>query len=145
MKQYVDPRMHTAEHILNQTMVRMFGCGRCFSSHIEKNKSKCDYHFQRELTGEEVREIERMVNEVIEHDLPVEEEFMDREAAASQFDLSRLPDTGDRTIRIVKVGDYDACPCAGEHVKNSKAIGKFRITTTSHGSAVLRIRFKLIP
>ena len=54
MKEYTEPRMHTAEHILNQTMVRMFDRGRSFSSHIEKKKSKCDYHFDRNLTSEEV-------------------------------------------------------------------------------------------
>jgi len=54
MKQYADQRMHTAEHILNQTMVRMFGCGRSFSSHIEKKKSKCDYRFERALSEEEL-------------------------------------------------------------------------------------------
>ncbi len=49
MKNQFDPRMHSAEHILNQTMDRMFGCGRCFSAHIEKKKSKCDYHYHRDL------------------------------------------------------------------------------------------------
>lgn len=43
MKEYADTRMHTAEHLLNQTMVRLFNKGRAFSSHIEKKKSKCDY------------------------------------------------------------------------------------------------------
>ena len=145
MKQYVDPRMHTAEHILNQTMDRILGCGRCFSSHIEKKKSKCDYRFERALAEEEVREIERRVNEVIKRDLPVEEIFLNREEAVSRFDTSRLPDSADPTIRIVKVGDYDACPCSGEHVKSSKEIGEFRVTTTSHENGVLRIRFKLGP
>jgi len=145
MKQYVDPRMHTAEHILNQTMDRILGCGRCFSSHIEKKKSKCDYRFERALAEEEVREIERRVNEVIKRDLPVEEIFLNREEAVSRFDTSRLPDSADPAIRIVKVGDYDACPCSGEHVKSSKEIGEFRVTTTSHENGVLRIRFKLAP
>ena len=145
MKQYVDPRMHTAEHILNQTMDRILGCGRCFSSHIEKKKSKCDYRFERALAEEEVREIERRVNEVVKRDLPVEEIFLNREEAVSRFDTSRLPDSADPAIRIVKVGDYDACPCSGEHVKSSKEIGEFRVTTTSHENGVLRIRFKLAP
>jgi hypothetical protein len=35
----IDPHMHTAEHILNQTVVRFLGCERCFSAHIEKKKS----------------------------------------------------------------------------------------------------------
>lgn len=37
------PPMHTAEHILNGTMVKMFGCPRSRNAHIERKKSKCDY------------------------------------------------------------------------------------------------------
>jgi len=40
MKKAYDPRMHSAEHILDQTIERMFCCGRCFRTHIEKKKSK---------------------------------------------------------------------------------------------------------
>jgi misacylated tRNA(Ala) deacylase len=137
--------MHSAEHILNQTMVRMFNCGRSFSSHIEKKKSKCDYRFNRNLTEEEVVEIERRVNKVIAKDLPICEDFMRREEAESLFDMDRLPDVADQRIRIVRAGDYDACPCIGDHVESTKEIGMFRITTTSHEDGVLRIRFKLTP
>jgi len=111
MKEYSDPRMHSAEHILNQTMVRTFKCGRSFRAHIEKKKSKCDYHFDRPLTDGEIGEIQSKVNQVIESDLPVREEFLSREEAQVQYNLDRLPEeTGDR-IRIITVGDYDACPC----------------------------------
>jgi len=69
MNKEYDPRMHSAEHILNQTMVRMFNKGRSFSAHIEKKKSKCDYHFDRELTPSELVEIEGKVNEIIRQNL----------------------------------------------------------------------------
>ena len=71
MKEYSEPRMHTAEHLLNQTMVRLFGCGRAFSSHIEKKRSKCDYRFTRDLTAEEKAELEKRVNDLVGADLPV--------------------------------------------------------------------------
>jgi alanyl-tRNA synthetase len=135
--------MHSAEHILNQTMVRMFGRGRSFSAHVEKKKSKCDYHFDRDLTEEERREIERRVNSVIAGDLPVAEEFLPREEAARSFDLSRLPDSAGETVRIIRIGDYDACPCVGMHVKRSGEIGVFRILSTAFAAGVLRIRFIL--
>ena len=143
MKSYTDPRMHSAEHILNQTMVRMFDCGRCFSSHIEKKKSKCDYRFDRTLEEKEVREIEMRVNEVIRKDLPVAEESLRRDEAARMYSLERLPESSGERIRIVRIGDYDACPCIGEHVGSTGEIGELRITTASHQQGVLRIRFKL--
>jgi misacylated tRNA(Ala) deacylase len=143
MEKEIDPKMHTAEHILNQTMVRMFGCGRCFSAHIEKKKSKCDYRFDRNLRDEELREIEKTVNNVIAGDFPVTEEYLTREEAASRFVLDRLPqDAGDK-IRIIKVGDYDACPCVGPHVRSSGQLGAFRMISSSFEDGVLRIRYRL--
>ncbi|GMU94863.1 MULTISPECIES: hypothetical protein [Ignavibacterium] len=138
-----DPRMHSAEHILNQTMVRMFNRGRSFSNHIEKKKSKCDYHFDRNLTEEEVGTINKKVNEIIQKNLPVYEEFMNRAEAEKYFQLSRLPEEAGDTIRIIRIGDYDACPCSGVHVKSTKEIGKFQIISTGYENGVLRIRFKL--
>ena len=143
MKNYTDSRMHTAEHILNQTMVRMFDCGRCFSSHIEKKKSKFDYHLQRAVSEEEVGRIEAMVHEIIEKDLPVTVEFTGKKEAESTYNLGRLPSGAGDRIRIVKIGDYDACPCIGTHVASTGEIGGFKITTTNHEVGVLRIRFKL--
>ena len=141
-KQY-DPRMHTAEHILNQTVDSMFGCGRCFSAHIEKKKSKCDYHFNRGLTEAEVSEIVKRVNEVIDQDLNVTEEFIPVSQAQAHFNIERLPDDAGDDIRIVRVGDYDACPCIGPHVESTGQIGVFRTISSSFNDGVLRIRFKL--
>jgi len=142
-KQY-HPQMHSAEHILNQTMVRMFGCNRSFSNHIEKKKSKCDYYFESDLTQAEISELERQVNEVIQSNLEVAEEFYSRVEAVKEFNLTKLPDDAGETIRVIKIGNYDACPCSGLHVSNTKEIGKFKIISTSFEDGVLRIRFKLI-
>lgn len=142
-KQY-NPQMHSAEHILNQTMLRMFNCGRSFSNHIEKKKSKCDYNFDRNLTGEEINLLNDKVNEVIQQDLNVIEEFYHKDEALKIFNLSRLPeDAGDR-VRVIKIGDYDACPCSGLHVKHTKEIGLFKIFSSDFKDGVLRLRFKLL-
>jgi misacylated tRNA(Ala) deacylase len=143
LEKQFDPRMHSAEHIINRTMVRMFNCGRCFSAHIEKKKSKLDYHFDRPLRDEEVRELESRVNHIIEARVPVTEGLIDREEADKLYDLGRLPDgTGDR-IRIIRIGDYDACPCIGPHVASTGDIGPLRIISTSFEDGVLRIRYRL--
>ncbi len=143
MEKEVDPRMHSAEHILNQTMVRLFACGRSMSSHIEKKKSKCDYHFDRPLTEKEVTQIETKVNEVIESDAEVTEEFMTKEEAGKHFNLNRLPDEAGSPVRIIRMGGYDACPCIGPHVHSTREIGKFRIISVGFDEGVLRIRYKL--
>jgi Ser-tRNA(Ala) deacylase AlaX len=135
--------MHSAEHILNQTMVRLYDCGRCFSAHIQRKKSKCDYHFDHALTGEEIEEIQTRVNAVIDSDLPVTESIVSKETAQMRYNTEKLPEAVTGKIRIVHIGDYDACPCIGEHVSSTGEIGTFRITTTSFADGQLRIRFKL--
>ena len=143
MSKSYDPRMHSAEHILNQTMVRMLNSGRSFSAHIEKKKSKCDYHFNRNLTAEEISNIEKKVNEIITADLNIYEEFLTREEAKNNFNLQRLPEDAGDEIRIIKIGDYDSCPCSGTHVKSSGEIGGFKIISSDFDDGILRVRFKL--
>jgi misacylated tRNA(Ala) deacylase len=141
-KEY-DPRMHSAEHLLNQTMVRMFNCGRAFSAHIEKKKSKCDYHFDRNLTPEEVLQVEQKVNEAIQADMPIQESFIGRTEAEQRFNLSRLPEEASETIRVITIGDYDACPCSGPHAASTKELGVFKLGSADWNNGVLRVRFKL--
>jgi len=141
-KNYHAP-MHSAEHILNQTMVRTFGIERSFSNHIERKKSKCDYHFNRDLTEAEVQEINKKVNEVISMKLDVNEAFISKDEADQKFNLAKLPEDSGNTIRVINIGDYDTCMCSGEHVKNTSEIGTFAISTHSFENGVLRIRYKL--
>jgi Ser-tRNA(Ala) deacylase AlaX len=143
MNKTIDPRMHSAEHILNRTMDRAFACGRSFNAHVEKKKSKCDYRFDRALSDEEIRSIETKVNEVIRENLPVTEFFLSKQEAMDRYHLGKLPaDAGD-TIRIVRIGDYDACPCIGPHVGQTGEIGRFVIASTEFKEKFLRVRFKL--
>ena len=143
MKSY-DPRMHYAEHILNQTMGRMFGCERSFSSHIEVKKSKCDYRFDRELTRAEELDLTDRVNEVIAGNLDIREKMISLEEAQLQFNLNKLPADHGEEIRIISIGYYDHCPCIGPHVQNSAEIGQFELVSTGFSEGVLRIRFRLM-
>jgi alanyl-tRNA synthetase len=143
MKKEFDRRMHSAEHLLNQTMDRMFGCGRSIGAHIEKKKSKCDYLFDRPLNDEEVRHIERLVNEVIQADMGIIEEYITRDKAGKRYNIGRLPGNAGDSIRIIKIGDYDACSCIGPHVASTGEIGEFHITSVDFEDGVLRIRYKL--
>ena len=142
-KTYNEP-MHTCEHILNQTMVRMFGSGRSVNAHIERRKSKCDYLLTQAPTAEQIAEITRKVNEIIQQDLPVTEELMSKKEAAKIVDLSKLPEEASETLRIIRVGEYDACACIGQHVDNTSKLGTFEIISHEFENGRWRIRFKLV-
>ena len=108
------PPMHTTEHVINRTMVNLFGCGRAISAHIERKKSKLDFALQTCPEEADIIRIENTVNEVLRRNLPVTMEFISQEEAIGRFDMKRLPEKASETVRIVKVGDYDECLCIGQ-------------------------------
>ena len=140
------PPMHTCEHIINQTMIRLFGCGRSVSAHIERKKSKLDYRLTACPTEEQIKNLENAVNQIIMQHLPVTTEFITQEEAKRRFDLNRLPEDASETVRVVKVGDYDECLCIGTHVANTSEIGTFKIISHDwdEENKRWRIRFKLV-
>ena len=142
-KQEYEPA-HTAEHLLNQTMIRMFGCERSRNAHIERKKSKINYTLTTCPTHEQVAEIERRMNELIAEDLPVTFEFVTRDNIPEGVVLDKLPEDASETLRIVRIGDYDICACIGNHVKTTKEIGAFKITSTSYNDGSFRIVYKVI-
>jgi Ser-tRNA(Ala) deacylase AlaX len=152
------PPAHTAEHLLNQLMVRMFGCERSRNAHIERKKSKISYILDRKPDRKVEREIERQMNELIEEDLPVTFQFVTRaelegimmeaeeDSPESRLSLERLPEDASETIRLVRIGDYDVCPCIGKHVRSTAQIGRFEMLGTNwdEGTRSFRIRFKIV-
>ncbi len=135
--------MHTAEHILNSVMDKMYHCGRSFNSHIETKKSKCDYRIRKGLSDKEVRAVERTVNEIIRMNVPVGEELVSRREADKSYFTGKLPENAGEEIRIIRIGNFDACPCIGQHVSNTSEIGSFYITSADFNEGVLRIRFRI--
>lgn len=137
------PPMHTAEHLLNQTMVRVFGCERSRNAHIERKKSKINYTLKSEPTAEQIAEIERIMNDLIQQDIPVVYDFVTRDEIPEGVTLNKLPDDASETLRIVRIGDYDVCACIGAHVKSTGEIVSFHINSTSWNDGKFRIVFKV--
>ena len=140
------PPAHTAEHLLNQTMIRLFGCERSYNAHVERKKSKMSFRLDHKPSRQEEREIERRMQALIEEDLPVTYEFVTRETLPEGIRLDRLPDDASETIRLVRIGDYDVCPCIGKHVRSTAQIGRFEMLGTNwdEHERSFRVRFKIV-
>ena len=140
------PPAHTAEHLLNQTMIRLFGCERSHNAHIERKKSKMSFLLDHKPSRQEEKEIEEKMNEPIEEDLPVTFEFVTRDELPEGVSLDRLPDDASETIRLVRIGDYDVCPCIGKHVRSTSQIGRFEMLGTNwdEHEHSFRVRFKIV-
>ena len=124
--------------------MRMFGCERSQNAHIERKKSKCDYFLSEIPTEKQIEELTERVNEIIRQNLSVRTDFLSKDEAKEIVDLSKLPADADDTLRIVRVGDYDACACIGQHVENTSEIGAFTIISHDFENGRWRVRFKLV-
>ncbi|MBQ8464322.1 MAG: hypothetical protein IJ544_09450 [Prevotella sp.] len=140
------PPAHTAEHLLNQTMQRLFGCERSYNAHVERKKSKMSFHLDRKPSRQEEKEIERRMNLLIDEDLPVTFEFVTRDSLPEGVTLDRLPQDASEAIRLVRIGDYDVCPCIGRHVRSTSQIGRFEMLGTNwdEHERSFRVRFKIV-
>ena len=150
------PPSHTAEHLLNQLMVRMFGCSRSTNAHIERKKSKISYILNRKPDRKTEKEIENKMNELIAEDMPVTyetvmlsdltEETTGPDGKYERVDIDRLPANVSDAVRIVRIGDYDICPCIGKHVRSTSQIGRFELLGTNwdETNRSFRIRYKVV-
>lgn len=138
---------HTAEHLLNQVMARRYGCERSRNAHVERKKSKITYILNSEPTHQEVRAIEEEMNRLIEADLPVTYQMVDRNHIPEGVKIDRLPSDASELIRLVRIGDFDICPCIGKHVRSTAQIGRFVLLGTNWDAErhAFRIRFKVLP
>ena len=140
------PPAHTAEHLLNQTMIRLFGCERSYNAHIERKKSKMSFRLDRKPSRQDEKLIEQEMNRLISEDLPVTFEYVTRDDLPEGISLERLPDDASDAIRLVRIGDYDVCPCIGKHVRSTAQIGSFEMLGTNwdEHEHSFRVRFKII-
>ena len=152
------PPAHTAEHLLNQLMMRMFGCERSRNAHVERKKSKISYILDRKPDRKEEKEIEDRMNELIREDLPVTFEYVTRvelegmimeadpDSPDAKVSLDRLPADSSDTIRLVRIGDFDVCPCIGKHVRSTSQIGPFELLGTNwdNDKRSFRVRYKIV-
>ena len=140
------PPAHTAEHLLNQTMIRIFGCERSYNAHVERKKSKMSFYLDHKPSRQEEKEIEREMQRLIDEDLPVTFEFVSRDELPEGVSADRLPQDASDTIRLVRIGDYDVCPCIGRHVRSTSQIGRFEMLGTNwdEHEHSFRVRFKIV-
>ena len=140
------PPAPTAEHLLNQTMIRLFGCERSYNAHIERKKSKMSFRLDHKPSRQDEKEIEREMQRLIDEDLPVTFDYVTKDCLPEGIALDRLPDDASETIRLVRIGDYDVCPCIGKHVRSTAQIGRFEMLGTNwdEHEHSFRVRFKIV-
>jgi alanyl-tRNA synthetase len=132
-KRYSLMKHHTGTHVLMGAARRVLG-EHVWQAGARKDvdRSRLDISHFRRLTLKEVHEIERLANEAIARNIPVETAWMPREEAEKLYGF-RLYQGGvvpGREIRVVKSGDWDVEACGGTHLKNTGELGFIKILHT---------------
>ena len=86
------------------------------------------------------------MKELIDEDIPVTFEYATLDNLPEGVSADRLPADVSDTIRLVRIGDYDICPCIGRHVRSTGQIGRFEMLGTNwdEHEHSFRVRFKIV-
>ncbi len=146
-RRYAHMRMHTAQHLISGLIFQMHGA-RTVGNQIYVDYSHVDFS-PASFTQEDLENIQEEFNRVVETGTPVSiyeedrgvlEETIEEERAI----LSLIPKSI-RRLRVIRIGDFDLCPCGGTHVKNVAELGEMRILRRrSKGKGVDRITYELV-
>ena len=131
--------LHTATHLLHKALsVVLGGYVKQMGSNITAERLRFDFNCPRPMTKEEVRQVEDLVNEQIQKDLPVTIDVMSVDearalGAAAQFDAKY----GEK-VKVYSIGDFSKEVCGGPHVEHTGTMGHFRIVKEQSSSAGVR-------
>ncbi len=139
-------RLHTATHLLHTALRKLLGDSvEQRGSNITAERLRFDFSFPRKLTKEELDEVERIVNEVIDQDLEVKCEEMTVEEAQKAGAIGLFESKYGEKVKVYSIGDFSKEICGGPHVSRTGELGKFKIKKEGSSSAgVRRIRAVLI-
>ncbi|MFX1482138.1 MAG: alanine--tRNA ligase [Promethearchaeota archaeon] len=138
-------KLHTATHLLQEALRRVLGKEVSQNgSNITEERLRFDFTFSRKLTPEEIKEVEKMVNNVIKQDLKVTQRFLPYNEAIEMGALAFFKENYGETVSVYSVDDFSMELCGGPHVKRTGVLGKFKIDKQKKiGAGVVRIRATL--
>lgn len=139
--------LHTATHLLHKALKEVLGEHvNQRGSNITAERLRFDFSHPEKMTPEQVQEVEKIVNDVIEADMPVTMEVMSLEAAQAAGAMALFSGKYDEKVKVFTVGTFSKEVCGGPHVERTGKMGRFKIQKEESSSAgVRRIRAKLAP
>ncbi len=135
----METKYHTATHLLLAALREILGPETYQKgSNITAERMRFDFNYPAKLTPEQLKQIEDLVNQKIQENIPVELKEMPKDEALKSvkvsFDPSRYPDV----VKVYSIGDFSVEVCGGPHVQNTGELGSFRITKEEASSAGVR-------
>ena len=135
----VTARLHTATHLLQAALRKVLGDGVAQKgSHITTERLRFDFSFERKMTPEEVKEVEKLVNEAIQADVPITCEEMTVDEARAQGAIGLFGDKYGEKVKVYTMGKYSKEICGGPHASHTGELGTFKIKKEEASSAGVR-------
>ena len=132
-------RNHSATHLLQKALRTVLG------THVEQSGSlvtadrlRFDFTHFSGMTQEEIKEVERLVNDAIFASLPIEAEEMGIDAAREKGAMALFGEKYGDVVRVVDMGGYSIELCGGAHLKNTAQVGSFKIVSENGIAAGVR-------
>jgi len=135
-------KLHTATHLLHHALREVLGSHvKQMGSDITPRRLRFDFSHSKKMTEEEIKKVEKLVNQKIKEDLEVKTEEMPLTEALKSGALSFFKERYPEKVTVYSVGDFSKEICAGPHVKRTSELGSFKIIKEeSSGAGVRRVR-----
>lgn len=132
-------RNHTATHLLHRTLRAVLG-GHVeqAGSLVEAHRLRFDFTHIAAMTGEQLKQVEDLINLKILEALKVETIITDMERAKDMGAIALFDEKYEDRVRVVKMGDFSLELCGGTHIENTGALGQFVLLSESGIAAGVR-------
>jgi len=137
-------KYHTATHLLLAALREVLGAETYQKgSNINAERLRFDFNYPEKLTPEQLKQVEDLVNQKIQENIPVEMTEMPKDEALKNVKVSFDPAKYGDIVKVYKVGDFSIELCGGPHVASTGELGHFKIKKEEASSAGVR-RIKAI-
>ena len=135
-------KLHTATHLLQAALRKVLGDEVTQNgSNITEERLRFDFTFSRKLSPDEVENVEKLINDVINQNLELTQQFMKYDDAIAQGALAFFKENYGEEVSVYSVGDFSLELCGGPHVERTGSLGKFKIMKQKKiGAGIMRIR-----
>ena len=132
-------RLHTATHLLHAALRKVIGTDVAQKgSNITAERLRFDFSCPRKLTKDELKEVERLVNEAIEAAVPITCEEMTVEEAKAQGAIGLFESKYGERVKVYTMGQFSQEICGGPHASNTGDLKHFHIQKEESSSAGVR-------
>ena len=130
---------HTATHLLHKALQMVLGDHATQKgSNITTERLRFDFSHPEKMTKEQLQQVEDIVNEQIQRDLPVTCEEMTLEEAKNAGAMGLFESKYGDKVKVYTIGDFSKEICGGPHVKHTGELGHFKIKKEESSSAGVR-------